>query len=513
MNLSKHFLLLFAMAMLGGSLHGQAYHPFPDTHTHHFTMADSNNSGIGIWSLKVVGTTIQGSDTVHNFNPILRLPPPNVPLVNCNGEDMSYDPGWAVLMANQDNILGSGFRNLVNGDVEFFTSGSAIFLLKPNARTGDSWTFNAALGITAQVISEGVETILGQSDSVKVISLSSGRELALSKSLGMVRGFSLLPVRSLQSGIAYGTDITLWGIEELNLGGKLPGFDAIFGQLEVGDRYQENSFAYSSYGTTSRWINHEVQSKTAISGEYSYVTSGSKLDYQENYIFSGGSTIDTFYTASETRTVTHLDSEHPYLYLLPASSHASTNTTDHYAHTESILLSDGRVRRYFARFQEYDPCLGALINYFPQGETSITYEEGVGRTSRSNSYSGSYNSQNIGCWDISAAGQYGNCKDLAAGAGLPPTNLGGSLPNDPSGLPVGVWGNRNGDGQLLLVPGDAAVHLTVWEVSGRKVMDMSLLSRSATYEIATDGWSPGMYVFRVQRKNGQVESFRTAIFK
>ncbi len=513
MNRTKRPLLLLLLTIFTGMLHAQAYHPFPDMYTHHFTMPDSGNSGTGIFSLKVEGITVQGVDTLYSFNSILRPPLPNTPLINCNGDDVNNDPGWAVLMPDQNNILGHSFRNLANGGVEFITSTPDTFLIRPGARTGDSWTFNAGLGITAQVVSEGVESVLGQNDSVKVIALSNGRELALSKAYGLVRGYSLLPVKSLETGKQYGTDMTLWGIEELNLGGNLPGFDAIFGALVVGDRYQERSFSYGSSGTTTSWTNHEVQSKTANPGEYSYVTSGSKLTYLVNYIFTGGSTTDTTYTPSDTRTVTHIDADHPYLYLLPANFHVSTNTNDYYVHTESILLADGRVRRFFARFEEFDPCIGGLINFSPNGGTSLTYEEGVGRTSRSNWYSGGSNSQTIGCWDLAGAGQYGNCKDLAAGAGLTPTNIGGSLPDDPSGLPVGVWGNRNGDGHLTLVPGDKAEYLTVWEVSGRKVMEIPLLSRNSTYDISVDGWLSGIYVFRVHRKNGQVESFRTAIFR
>lgn len=507
MKQTTYFLILIGLFFVPAGLSAQAYAPFPGMWTQHFSIPDSGGTGNVLWSVRVDTAVGQGSNTVYFFNRILRTPSPDSVVYDCNGTAISDEPGYAIALTDQDNVFGSSFRMLPGGLVELYTTASDTFLLETQAPVGATWTFNARSGVTAEVLSIGWESFLGQSDSVKVIGLSTGLEFALSKSHGLVRGVALLPIKSGYNGKPYSTAMELWGVEDSGLGNSLPGFDRIFGLLEVDDQFQMRRYGYGSYGSSTTTTSHTILSKTVGADSYSYLARTSSLQYSENYIFSGGSSLDTIYTPSGSVSLDFYENQYLELELLPGTHSELGSFGGADIHTEALLLDDGRVRRYFTTFIEYDPCAGALLNFFPDSESSRRYEEGLGRVYRSNSGAGYSNSLSLGCYDTQFAGQYGTCVDLEAGAGIAnPT----PSPVDPADLATGVWGNAT-SGSLLLVPGDAAEFLSVWDVSGRKVMEMPISSLEEAYRIDVGTWRPGVYVFRVHRIGGMVESFRTCI--
>ena len=73
------------------------------------------------------------------------------------------------------------------GDGIYIFSYPGEFTIKTLANPGENWIFNPENNITAEVSSISIEGVFGVQDSVKVISLSDGNEIRLSKSFGILK--------------------------------------------------------------------------------------------------------------------------------------------------------------------------------------------------------------------------------------------------------------------------------------------------------------------------------------
>lgn len=103
------------------------------------------------------------------------------------------DPVW---MDREElwTILGRIVVVTSNGDtwLKDSTMGDSI-LVRTLAKTGDKWILNPKEAILAEVVSMFSANIKGQSDSVKLVQLSNGQQLVLSKANGLWSSPNLFP--------------------------------------------------------------------------------------------------------------------------------------------------------------------------------------------------------------------------------------------------------------------------------------------------------------------------------
>jgi hypothetical protein len=187
------------------------------------------------------------------------------------------EPGY--YLCNQPQFLGREMHRKPNGDYIFFSPGES--LLKPLAALSESWIYDTAANITAQVTAIGAELVLGEPDSVKTVSLSNGRVIRLSKG----HGITLFPVNG--ENLAY----LLEGIDGRGLGVHLPGYKDIY-NYNVGDVFQYR-FEFMSYAMGDGGgglLKQRILSKDSSSAGYTYEVESYRISWYESVIgFHGDS--------------------------------------------------------------------------------------------------------------------------------------------------------------------------------------------------------------------------------
>ena len=117
-------------------------------------------------------------DTVYHLNRIFQPPSPAFPY-EC-GIDFDFR-----LRAPQ--FLGNTITN--HGDTLFTIRGVENFTIRSNTPVGASWLFDTVAQVTATVDSITLKAVVatGETDSVKLVSLSNGKQFELSKQHGLIR--------------------------------------------------------------------------------------------------------------------------------------------------------------------------------------------------------------------------------------------------------------------------------------------------------------------------------------
>ena len=140
------------------------------------------------------------------------------------------------------------------------------------ANLGDTWMFDAYLGVTAEVTNMREEEIFGETDSIKTIMLSYGDVIEISKNHGIVLFHH------------FGQDYYhLEGIEGRNLGDLVPKFNDFF-NFNIGDVFQyeiSGGYASDQYETLEKV---EVTAKGDASEYIDYQTHviGRRINYQHD---------------------------------------------------------------------------------------------------------------------------------------------------------------------------------------------------------------------------------------
>ena len=231
------FLFIFLAFQLGST---QNYQPFQGNTTYTFeslrpkwTPSNPNQVFTSYHVLKTDTAVIVGQDRVYAFNRIAR-------------DTIREYASWFIdhLKLDQDNIFGKAMIAKAGGSYEFVSSDLDTFRIHPYAPLNQPWIFQTSSGITAQISSRAEQNFLGLRDSVIQILLSSQDTILLSENYGLLEAKPFLPMPITNYWADLGGDYgasfeivskqSLWGIEELNIGGKLPQFADIF-SLQSGD--------------------------------------------------------------------------------------------------------------------------------------------------------------------------------------------------------------------------------------------------------------------------------------
>ena len=124
-------------------------------------------------------TLIQGVDTIYSLNRIA---------TKCDSCWFYYpQPGIAdsnYIMSNQPQFMQ---RRIVYSNNQYRLSDTSNYIIPRFLSLGNTWTFNASRGITAQVISSTIKNHFGVSDSVNTILLSTNDSIIISKQFGIVK--------------------------------------------------------------------------------------------------------------------------------------------------------------------------------------------------------------------------------------------------------------------------------------------------------------------------------------
>jgi hypothetical protein len=162
-----------------------------------------------------------------------------------------------IVLRNQPQFLLRQMEVIVEGIYTFNYPGE--FTIKTLANPGENWIFNSENNITAEVSSISIEDVFGVQDSIKVISLSDGNEIRLSKNFG------ILKFADFENGGNY----QLMGIQDTDYGESVPDFWDIF-NFEVGDVFQTGEDAGNADGSGNIIRKLTITSKEIINNSYIY---------------------------------------------------------------------------------------------------------------------------------------------------------------------------------------------------------------------------------------------------
>ena len=198
------------MLVIFGSCYGQNWEPFTLGETHHFS---SDASNFPDRSIRVDSVRGNLADSVWHFNRVF--------------EEYNNDTSYV----NRAQFCERSLRVHPNGHYQFFDPGNiAVYSL---ANMGATWLLDSTQNLTGTVVGIYADSVLGEPDSLKVIEITGGDSLILSKLHGLVKWPDTLGPQ------AY----TLVGIQERHLGDTLPGFDGFF-KYKAGDEYYWDSRYY-----------------------------------------------------------------------------------------------------------------------------------------------------------------------------------------------------------------------------------------------------------------------------
>ena len=219
-----------------------------------------------------------------------------------------------------------------------FHSPNVTYLLKPFAAMNDIWLFDSTNNITANVLAIDTFSVVGQLDSIKVISLSSGDSILLSKNYGLMR----FPTFDSTLYVSWA------GIENRNIGESVFDFREIF-DFEIGDVFYYDVYHASGYGATSsptyKKLKTTITSKTNNSNSISY---DCHIDMQTKTYPIGGPVF------SITNFDIHLIYDKTYFY----NTYPVGNTYLQYYWGDSMFMC------YYARI-EWDNTWNCLAKNFP----------------------------------------------------------------------------------------------------------------------------------------------------
>ncbi|MDO7877578.1 T9SS type A sorting domain-containing protein [Hymenobacter sp. ASUV-10] len=246
----RKLLLPLLAAGLAAPAQAQDYRPFRMGLTYQFS--ESTTPGDTTHTLRIIGRSQAGADTVFRFNPMAQPLPANSS-IGCGGTHMQ----------RPNNLFGATLTVPAAGSFVLTASNGRTLTLRPRAAVGQAWV--AAPGLTGTVSARTMATVLGQADSVATIGLSNGQTLQLSKQFGLVEGPALI---ALLDGRYRSRALTLTALPELNRGTAQLGTKAVF-DFQPNDVFQRHYTTINSLTSqlcSEGWTRDSIISRTTSAG-------------------------------------------------------------------------------------------------------------------------------------------------------------------------------------------------------------------------------------------------------
>ena len=160
-----------------------------------------------------------------------------------NGDAVCDTCSSEAFLRHQGQMLHKQMLTRSNGDI--LLQGLHLYLLKPAAPIGMAWLFDTLNNRSAMVSGIVAGAILGQSDSIKTITLSDGKQILLSRSYGLVSWPDLEKTGTFE----------LVGIKTRALGAWTPDWQDFY-DFSAGDIFQYTGDYTQDPGTANTAYTH-----------------------------------------------------------------------------------------------------------------------------------------------------------------------------------------------------------------------------------------------------------------
>lgn len=247
----------------------QNWQPFAIGESHHFR---SDTANFPDRSVRIDSIRGNAFDSIWHFNRMWKT------------------VGWDSAYIDQPNFSQRSLRVKPNGLFQLFDPGNIALYCW--ADSGDSWRIDTVQNLVGTVVQVYADSVLGEPDSLKLIILTGGDSLLLSKDHGLVHWPAVLGPQ------AY----TLAGIQERHLGDTMPGFDGFF-RYRPGNEYYWKSWWFQQdtppYSTQYDWetkmvIDSVRRDSTGLTVNYSAVQ---RTYFQGSHVGFGSTFTSSFHLA------------------------------------------------------------------------------------------------------------------------------------------------------------------------------------------------------------------------
>ena len=196
-------------------------------------------------------------DTVYFLNRIFQV------CDTCDNIQVGIQCDSCYYLDNQPQFLQREMVDLGNGTLYF--RDPVNFVIQTKAKLNDTWLFDTAQAVSAELIDLKDTMLFGQNDSIKAILLSTSDTIILSKNFGLIR----FPF-PFQSGNEY----YLAGWQDTPYGLQIPDFNTIY-DFNINDEFQYDIYEFSE-GEYSRCIlrRYRIISRTVGENIITYGISG-----------------------------------------------------------------------------------------------------------------------------------------------------------------------------------------------------------------------------------------------
>lgn len=473
----------------------QNWHPFPSGRIPIFKFVLAGDSVERFLASRIDSVRQEGGAEAHYFYRINRPLSPGEVIVGCAGGLIDYPDGYAL---NQDHYFGQKALLYPDGKCVFWSSAADSFVLLTNALPGQSWIFQG--NVTATMLPIAMDSILGAADSVKVVALTDGREIRLSRSYGISRFPNLLPFNPYD-GSLQDCDFQLVGEQTAGLGTTLPGFEEVF-DFDSGD--QVGIREYGGVGLGISWVETIVTTYLGrnLGYPWAYNTiynldrvdhqgSGQDIHTQE----LGQSSVSIFDTAA----FAHLDLL-PYEYKPGIAFMQYPDFVQMGIHRSAY---HGRLMHTFLELSNwmsgvYDTCSNTIAGG-TQPETF--YVEGLGRVGKV-----VHTTFYPTVWDLRCYSKgpqtFGNCATLILG------DTGSGTP-DMRGMSVYPTVATDELNITWTFPGHRLpLTIEVLSTDGRRLLTSNPIEMEGTLHLDVAHWSAGVYLARVVSGGKQLQALR-----
>ena len=270
-------LFLVVLAILSGStLFSQNWNLINKNFKYNYGI---DNSGNITHTIFADSFQVNGTDTTFYLNRIIS---------KCD----TCNPGIFYLK-NQGQFLQS---EVLFSDSVYYFSNDHSFTIKPHAEIGESWQFDTLFNYTATVTSWGPSSTFSTPDSFKIIELTNGDNVVISKRFG------ILQFPDLSSSQIW----SLKGIKGPGLGVVVPGF-AKFYNFTIGNvfQYEEIEGITGLNNTLYYKVKKiEILDKTLAPGVFTYIA---QVNLKGWTLYSG-TLEDSFYVEDYIDTIQFFDS-------------------------------------------------------------------------------------------------------------------------------------------------------------------------------------------------------------
>ena len=282
--MKRQTIFLLLILLLSSNIEAQNWKPLnlSDKYNYQIDTADYITNTLWLDSVEVIE-----DDSVFYMNRIMTM------CDTCSDNENDY-----YALKNQPQFL---MRKMIKkSDSLYIFSDTTEFIIKPLSNYADTWIFNEANSISAIITAVIEENIFGQIDSVKIISLSNGKIIKISKNFGILQFFDW------QTNANY----SLVGIEDNRYFGEQVVNFYDFYNFQIGDVFQRLIVNSGAESFDSEYIKYTILSKQEfidsikyhVEGKYKFIHYEFGNSYEENYLIDS---IITFYNTQFINLYNH----------------------------------------------------------------------------------------------------------------------------------------------------------------------------------------------------------------